>query len=164
MRSRVLSRIAICRPAISSMHKGIFDVINSARVKRTVRNAFQQLLAQAENGVLGDVIEVIRETRHKRQRRDRLPKLDHRAALGDFTSAMLAALGPGEAFVWSNKATDVIFTRGQSSCGCARKRLGSQVRPELRSSGTRLMDAAYECRIGFLQRPARLTCRAPTLT
>lgn len=33
------------------------------------------------------------------------------AALGDLTPPMLAALGPGEAFVWSNKATDPTFTR-----------------------------------------------------
>ena len=33
------------------------------------------------------------------------------AALGDLTAPMLSALGPGEAFLWANKATDATFTR-----------------------------------------------------
>ncbi|MGI8552043.1 MAG: hypothetical protein ACR2PL_14845, partial [Dehalococcoidia bacterium] len=33
------------------------------------------------------------------------------AALGDLTPAMLASLAPGEAFVWANRATDPIFMR-----------------------------------------------------
>ena len=33
------------------------------------------------------------------------------AALGDLTPAMLSSLATGEAFVWANKATDPVFTR-----------------------------------------------------
>lgn len=33
------------------------------------------------------------------------------SALGDLTPQMFTSLGPGEAFVWANKATDPIFTR-----------------------------------------------------
>lgn len=36
------------------------------------------------------------------------------AALNDLTSPMLASLNPGEAFIWANKATDPIFTRRAS--------------------------------------------------
>lgn len=33
------------------------------------------------------------------------------SALGDLTPQMFTSLGPGEAFVWANKATDPVFTR-----------------------------------------------------
>ena len=33
------------------------------------------------------------------------------SALGELTPQMFAGLGPGEAFVWANKATDPVFTR-----------------------------------------------------
>jgi DNA helicase HerA-like ATPase len=33
------------------------------------------------------------------------------SALGDLTPQMFAVLGPGEAFVWANMATDAVFTR-----------------------------------------------------
>ena len=40
------------------------------------------------------------------------------AALDALTPAKLAALGPGEAYVWSSKATDDAFTRGAVKVRC----------------------------------------------
>ncbi|HSP14492.1 MAG TPA: ATP-binding protein [Thermoanaerobaculia bacterium] len=40
------------------------------------------------------------------------------AALEGLTAAKLAALGPGEAYVWSSKATDEAFTRGAVKITC----------------------------------------------
>ena len=40
------------------------------------------------------------------------------AALDALTPAKLAALGPGEAYVWSSRATDDAFTRGAVKVGC----------------------------------------------
>ena len=40
------------------------------------------------------------------------------AALDALTPAKLAALGPGEAYVWSSKATDDAFTRGTVKVRC----------------------------------------------
>ena len=40
------------------------------------------------------------------------------AALDALTPAKLAALGPGEAFVWSSRATDAAFTRGAVKVRC----------------------------------------------
>jgi DNA helicase HerA-like ATPase len=40
------------------------------------------------------------------------------AALDELTPAKLAALGPGEAYVWSSKATDDVFTRGAVKLRC----------------------------------------------
>jgi len=92
-------------------------------------------------GLIGQVVEVIREMRHKgvnvivaSQDPINVPQavielssavVLHRfnspswlrhiqkslAALGDLTSPMMASLSPGEAFVWANRATDPTFTR-----------------------------------------------------
>ena len=40
------------------------------------------------------------------------------AALDALTPAKLAALGPGEAYAWSSKATDDVFTRGAMKIAC----------------------------------------------
>ena len=40
------------------------------------------------------------------------------AALDALTPAKLAALGPGEAYVWSSKASEVAFTHGAEKLRC----------------------------------------------
>lgn len=92
-------------------------------------------------GLIGQVVEVIREMRHKgvsvviaSQDPINVPPAVielssavflHRfnaptwlrhiqkslSALGDLTSPMMASLAPGEAFVWANRASDSVFTR-----------------------------------------------------
>lgn len=40
------------------------------------------------------------------------------AALGDLTAEKMANLQPGEAYVWSSKATDLAFSRGTVKVRC----------------------------------------------
>lgn len=53
------------------------------------------------------------------------------AALANLTPEKMAGLRPGEAFVWSSKATDEVFTRGAVKIQCRPGLLSMEVRPEL---------------------------------